>query len=260
MAFSGSLHSFQPVFCCVIHNFLLPLLRLTARLSHQMPFSSRTIRESYCLVLPFLRPAIWADPVLWRGSKTKAVPCSPDTSLDFELTALLAATGLGVDLRSSQRHFLLLTAQDKPINHLQGSRKGCFERGTETISMDTWTREEEEPPFKGLPPLPKVFWGAHPSQELLPGVAEQEETKPLEGNCTSLHGKISWVQNEVLSLRRSDLALFHRLYLLALEIQDLSELHQEMETFSKEQLAAEDPNRAGDRKATAPNPPFELSI
>ncbi|KAM6427568.1 uncharacterized protein PHA67_002720 isoform 2-T2 [Liasis olivaceus] len=140
------------------------------------------------------------------------------------------------------------------------SWEGCFERGTETISMDTWTREEEEPPFKGLPPLPKVFWGAHPSQELLPGVAEQEETKPLEGNCTSLHGKISWVQNEVLSLRRSDLALFHRLYLLALEIQDLSELHQEMETFSKEQLAAEDPNRAGDRKATAPNPPFELSI
>ncbi|KAJ6663602.1 hypothetical protein lerEdw1_009681 [Lerista edwardsae] len=54
--------------------------------------------------------------------------------------------------------------------------------------MDSWAwTSEEEPPFAGLPPLPKVFREPSLPPSSLPETKGQEETEPVEGRSSSGH-------------------------------------------------------------------------
>ncbi|XP_078236224.1 uncharacterized protein LOC144584281 [Pogona vitticeps] len=113
--------------------------------------------------------------------------------------------------------------------------------------MDAWpSTHEEDSPLSGLPPLPKVFRESSSPPSPLPGQEEQEVAKPPKGSHASLQEKIAWLHREMHRLRLTDLALFNQLYNLALEIQDLKELNQEMENFSKEHLLADNQHHTGD--------------
>ncbi|KAL8219784.1 UNVERIFIED_CONTAM: hypothetical protein K2H54_033643 [Gekko kuhli] len=98
--------------------------------------------------------------------------------------------------------------------------------------MDT----DEETPFRGFPPLPKVFResGCSPSPPPPPETG-QEAAEGTERRCSGLRDKIAWLHAEMRRLRQADWALFDQLHTLALEIQDLRELQQEMESLSTEE-------------------------
>ncbi|XP_044290694.1 protein FAM167A-like [Varanus komodoensis] len=141
------------------------------------------------------------------------------------------------------------------------SGRDSLEPGAEDPPADTWpwSNDEEDPPFKGLPPLPKLFRKCSLSASCLPGKEQQEDDGAFDESRSSLQDKMTWLHGELLRLRLEDLELFNQLYTLALEIQDLKELHQEMEAFSKEeQPPTEQGQRAeeGARSAAA----FELTI
>ncbi|XP_077788397.1 uncharacterized protein LOC144328507 isoform X1 [Podarcis muralis] len=139
------------------------------------------------------------------------------------------------------------------------------EPGAENLPMDSWPwSNEEESPFKGLPPLPKVFREPSLPSFSLPGEGEQEAAQELEGGCPGLQDKIAWVHGEMLRLRRADQALFRHLYTLALEIQDLKELQLEMEIFSREELLVDEQGHVRDTAGAATNvhsaAAFEMTI
>ncbi|XP_053123088.1 uncharacterized protein LOC128332614 isoform X2 [Hemicordylus capensis] len=65
---------------------------------------------------------------------------------------------------------------------------------SEILPMDTWAwANEEEPPFDGLPPLPKAFRDPSLIRSSLPEKGEQEEVKRPEGSPDG----ISWLHHEM---------------------------------------------------------------
>uniref|UniRef100_A0ACB8FS49 Uncharacterized protein n=1 Tax=Sphaerodactylus townsendi TaxID=933632 RepID=A0ACB8FS49_9SAUR len=103
---------------------------------------------------------------------------------------------------------------------------------------------DEAIPFKGLPPLPRVFRKPSSSPSPPPETGQEADEGPARRSC-SLRDRIIWLHAEMRRVRRADLVLFQRLHTLALEIQDLKELQQEMESLSKEEPFAEGGGQVG---------------